>query len=335
MSAVFQSMKLAKVIVLFITPSALYAQPAWDGSLDFQAIEQQLQTETIKDTIPMSVFLKQQRVGTKASSKMRFIEFESGLQAVFKPGYYAYAEIAAYKASNALGLRLVPPTVLRTINGVRGSLQFFIGASIPLSAIQYGNKLFSKDVSDMHVFYFVFGQWDIHGGNQILSKSRGRYWLGLIDNAAILHRQYGIYGKRPFIEKGDERKGLPCVDTPHFPFDAVQTVNTGSKEKMRELFGTIIPDQIARLTERPRDIRYVFWKDNLWMEVNHSLGRIEKFYASTLAALKKLDYMLLREVWADWYALYPTHADQLIALTLERRDMLLREANMSRKISKN
>lgn len=37
----------------------------------------------------------------------------------------------------------------------------------------------------MRVFNYIFNRWDTHSGNQIISESKGKYNLALIDNAAI------------------------------------------------------------------------------------------------------------------------------------------------------
>lgn len=315
----------AILIILVIATMALQAQPPWDNRLNFQDITQRLQTEPIKKNLPFGDFLKKKGERAKANNKMLLIELESGLQGVFKPGEYAYAEVAAYKASCALGLRLVPPTVMRIIDGVSGSLQFYISG--PYQApTEYVQEVRPKMMSDMKVFYYVFGQWDVHSGNQILSLSRGSLFLGLIDNAGMLHRLHGIYGERPFIEKGNERKGLPCVASATFPFEHVSSLKGVSENRLYELFGAIIPKQIPRLAESGR---YVFWQDTLWMEVSRTVGKIEAFYASTICALKALNTDMLREIWSEWYAVEPRHAEQLIALTLERRDQLLQAAPQS------
>lgn len=309
----------------------LHAQPSWDDRLDFDDIAQQLQKEAIRKNNGLEDYFKKHKKNIDCGNRMRMITLDSGLKGVFKPGEYGYAEVAAYKASRAIGLRLVPPTVLRTIDGQTGSLQFYIETKTDFSAAskKYLQMLHPKVVSDMKVFYFVFGQWDIHKGNQVIHFRNGKPYLGLIDNAGMLHRMQVQYGKNPFIEKGEEHEDLPCIETPTFPFDRVEKVYTGSRKKMWDLFGKVIPGQLSHLVSRPHDVKYVFWKKTLWMEVGHTIGKIDRFYDSTIQALKKLNAATLREVWSEWLAKEPRHAEDLIALTLERRDQLVKIADRS------
>ena len=59
------------------------------------------------------------------------VDFEGGLRGIFKSGVVSYAnnyrrEIAAYRLDRILGLDVVPPTIVREIEGQTGSLQLFV-----------------------------------------------------------------------------------------------------------------------------------------------------------------------------------------------------------------
>src|SRR5262249_7471451 len=142
-------------------------QPSWNDRLDLQAIEDRLQNEQIADTQSISRYLAKAGKSPKASHELLLVGLERGLKAVFKTGEYHYAEVAAYRASKALDQRLVPPTVIRTINGKQGSLQFLVESPVDLRKAhgsEHFKKVSAKDKSDMMLFYFVFGQWDNHLG---------------------------------------------------------------------------------------------------------------------------------------------------------------------------
>jgi hypothetical protein len=57
-------------------------------------------------------------------------------------------EVAAYRLSEAIGLRLVPPTVARTVGGEVGSLQLFVPGMRSLKELQPERPQVSRDVLD-------------------------------------------------------------------------------------------------------------------------------------------------------------------------------------------
>jgi hypothetical protein len=57
-------------------------------------------------------------------------------------------EVAAYRLSEAIGLRLVPPTVARSVGGEIGSLQLFVPGMQSLKELQPERPRVSRDVLD-------------------------------------------------------------------------------------------------------------------------------------------------------------------------------------------
>ncbi len=161
-------------------------QPRWNEDLSFEEIEDRLRTESVINASSIHAFLKQQNKKPSGMHPIKIATLESGLLAVLKKENACYGEVAAYKAAKVLNLRLVPPTVLRDINGTKGSLQFYVDCSVDLakyhSLLQKASR---KDRSDMNVFYFLFNQWDDHRGNQLIDKDKKKFRLVLIDNQGI------------------------------------------------------------------------------------------------------------------------------------------------------
>jgi len=159
-------------------------QPAWDNKLNFEEIEQRLLTESIVEKKDMRAFLK--RIGKipRLTHPIKLAILASGLKVVMKPETACYGETAAYRAAKLLGLRLVPPAVLRNVNGQLVSLQFYVDS--PIDVVQKGHSFFrklrTKDISDKLVFYYLFNQWDTHLGNQLVSKHNGAFYLALVDH---------------------------------------------------------------------------------------------------------------------------------------------------------
>lgn len=311
------------------------SHPQWDDKLDHEVIEERLRVEKVAHVEPMSRYLSKHHKGVKAPVTMLFVTLESGLRAVFKPGSYAYAEVAAYKASKALGLRLVPPTAIRTIDGIHGSLQYFVESPFrdlrkEHSSFQLFKQLDRKVLSDMKLFYFVFGQWDTHNGNQIIAVHNNKLYLALIDNAGMLHRSYTRYGDYSFIEKGTNRM-VASKCTGAFPYHSVKTVYPRSYEQLKKIFGKHLPDAgMRRLVARKMSVTYCIWCNALWIKMDHISEKPTKtnyYYTSTLQALEKLDNTTLEEIWSDLLTVDKEQVAYLTALTLERRDQVLKAAH--------
>ena len=189
-------MKLPITLLTLMTYSLngyIETQPRWNEDLSFEKIEKRLRTEAIVEAGSLHAFLRQQNKKPSGLHPLKIVTLESGLLAVLKKENACYGEVAAYKAAKALNLRLVPPTVLRDIDGTKGSLQFYVDCSVDLakyhSLLQKASR---KDRSDMDVFYYIFNQWDGHRGNQLIDKDKDKYRLALIDNQGISFLSHNV-----------------------------------------------------------------------------------------------------------------------------------------------
>ncbi len=226
-------------------------QPDWDDQLDFEEIERRLQTEAIVERRDIRSFLKKSHKGVRALHAPDIVVLESGLKAVFKKANACYGEIAAYKAAKALGLRLVPPTVLRKIDGKVGSLQFYVASKIDLLHQSHSiyHKLSEKDLSDQKVFEYIFNRWDTHSGNQIISENKGKYTLALIDNAGLTflsHKpKFNIKSINAAtllaLQKINSQKALEDIWSEYLPVrdDRGRTVIERTKKRIELLLSTV------------------------------------------------------------------------------------------------
>ncbi len=313
----------------------LSGQPAWDTKLDFKDIEHRLKTEKVTKKTSIRSFLKKQGKTPTGTHPVDLVELESGLKAVFKREKACYGEVAAYKMSCAMGLRLVPPTVLRKIDDVQGSLQFYVESPIDLMKGSGAlRKISQKEASDMNIFYFVAGQWDDHNGNQIVAKTDEGFSLALIDNGGILRRQYALYGGSTFLQKGSVPDEISCAQGSDFPFHNATRVALYNPRQSQEL-RTLLPSAyFQKLKSQRRLASYVLWNGNVFIkQVNHE--PVKTFYASTIDALKKLDRTALEVVWADLMPVDPERCNDLIDLMLSRKDQVIAAAEKSNKIVSN
>ena len=111
---------------------------------------------------------------------------------------YIY-ECAAYKLSRLLDIDNVPPCVLRTIDGQKGSLQLWIEQATTEFQNRYdvdgprASERWPSVFDTMHVFDALIDNFDRHPGN-VLVDSRDRVWF--IDHT----RSFRLYTAAPKLE---------------------------------------------------------------------------------------------------------------------------------------
>ncbi|HXF91059.1 MAG TPA: hypothetical protein VNJ29_03920 [Candidatus Nitrosotenuis sp.] len=306
-------------------------------------IANQLKKEKVISMISMRDYLKSQGKKADFMGNVFLVELANGLRGVFKsfsPDDLgdAYAEVAAYKASLVLGFPYVPPTVIRTIKGKRGSLQLFVETTIdPLAPGVFEQALTEADLDDvanLKIFYFIFGQWDTGPHNILIYDEQGKKRLIAIDNSGIRNHQHVIYGDLPFV-RTCYSESLQTNDWGKpFPFDQVQTIANPTPIKLKQIFGTKLPKRFYQsFTSYNQPFCYVIYQNSLWRQYHAFDKSFIKSYTSycptkTLSALKKLDLPTLKRIFACAQGadfLTPSYFQAI----LERRDQVLKHPNLS------
>lgn len=290
---------------------------------DFESIETRLLREPI---ISVSDFHNVE--GVQSTHKIKLITLKSGLKGLFKTGEYHYAEVAGYRLSKLLDMLLVPPTVFRTIEEVQGSLQLYIPApnlaSIP-NRSSLLKEIGGKVISEVKLFYYLAGQWDTHYGNQLIEKNDKDYRLWAIDHSGMLHRSYSKYGGRTFIEKGTNSE-IPSSTSSEFPFNEAVTLKGAQSYTLLSHFITS-KKHLKSLAQHP-ELTCIIWNSTLWLahdtEGPTRFGRFTRMRASSfLTASLRLTKENLAHVWAELLILEPSLANELIELTMRRRNELI------------
>ncbi|WP_413574771.1 hypothetical protein ACLVWU_11130 [Bdellovibrio sp. HCB290] len=104
--------------------------------------------------------------------RARFVEYSNGLEGVWKSAVKfgdidtANAEVAAYKIDNYLGLNSVPVTVIRTLDGVIGSVQYRVRAV-------RDHVGYIRDPAQTGLLDYLIGNPDRHGEN-FLQRNDGK-----------------------------------------------------------------------------------------------------------------------------------------------------------------
>ncbi len=127
-------------------------------------------------------------------------------RAGIKVGTYYKREAATYDVAKAVGLDdLVPPTVKRTINGKRGSLQEFQEGAKVAKLIFDDVERFDgeKDLARGAAFDYLIGHTDRHGGNWMLTDGK----LRMIDNGLAFGTKPNMgFGNYKFVERARQLK---------------------------------------------------------------------------------------------------------------------------------
>lgn len=123
-------------------------------------------------------------LGADSANVVLFVELEDDGSAIYKPvsgeqpylrhgieaGTYYQRERAAYLVDRFLGLGLVPPTVIRELDGEIGSLQQFI----PETTGSWGVDLsqLQEDLYQLWVFDYIIWNTDRHAGNLLFQGNK-------------------------------------------------------------------------------------------------------------------------------------------------------------------
>lgn len=327
-------------VVIIIAQSHLenarsYSHPRWDHNLDHRDIENRLTHEQVTSCIPMQEYLSSIGKISDFDNEVFLVILESGVKAVFKLSECRFAEVAAYKASSILNLHLVPPTVLRIVNGQEGSLQFFVDPDVDLQNEDpdYLSKIIDSKMMDaMRLFYFVFGQWDLNFGNQIVQYNEDRAYLALIDNAGIYDQQQSQYGDFSFVRVAYSDLRNDDWDIP-FPFDQAITLENATMDELHEAFKDFFDyEKSLKMWKRYHEqgITYCTWRNCLWIQYYKNDKRMRPCYishcdSSMLQPYITLNREILETIWSE--ALQNSDKKQinrLVDLTLQRRDQVLK-----------
>lgn len=330
-------MRILFIFFYFVFCSiAAYAHPyAHPDSWNNPKILEILKTSKISSMESMRDYLSRTKKSISFNNKNVFlVTFEGGIKAVFKAfpkddQSEAQAEVAAYNASLHLGFPKIPPTVLRELDGKKGSLQLYVDTKIDLGQEGQFNefiKTVSKDdLANLNLFYFVFGQWDTDPHNVMGYQAGAHSYLIAIDNADIADPQHVRYGERPFVKVIDS-KALDTQDFDKpFPFDQaklerIDTLKKTYAEKLPKSFYTRF---------KVKQLSYVVHRNAFWRQfyVFEKDAVIQPFspYAppATLEKLKALDKKAIKDIFNVGEKI-EFLTDEYVDSILGRRDQVLR-----------
>ena len=158
-------------------------------------------------------------------------------------------EVAAYKIDRMLGLDMVPPTVVKEIDGQKGSLQLWVDGCRLYEDVEgddHETVSWEQQISRMRVFDTVIGNWNRGQRNYMVDDE----W-----NVVLIDHSQAFSSSHYLDEQLDK---LP----PRFDREQIESVKHWNVEYLSFRFGRLLlkPQVHAIIIRRDALLRYV---DNL------------------------------------------------------------------------
>lgn len=298
------------IIIAFIleTKVSLFAH-LWSHPLSWKKIDAtaSLEKGTIVSICSLSEFFqKNQKREVAYTSQAYYVELNNGISAIFKPvsGMYmpdAEAELIAYRLSLYWDNLFVPPTVIRSINEMIGSLQMYIPSCEETDFELY--RIVPKQQRETYeLFCFIFGQWDWCADNRLFYKDEhGQLYIVAIDNGAISFRQQVRYGESPFVGLCyNDRFLSPKSDWQiPFPFEKGEMITEEIVTYLDQLQIPAVPALKKQLTKslHNRD-KIIIFQNRLWRQFSFSSPILfSQVTNQTYQLLVNLDYSFLERLF--------------------------------------
>lgn len=178
--------------------------------------KESLRTAAVVDSKPLGGGVNKTDIITLADGSKAIFKTASGEDTEHRPsnvkGGYHVREAAASDVADLLGMHdMVPPTVVRTVNGEKGSAQAFVSGAKVASEVPF-EKMFngSKDLARAAAFDYLIGSQDRHSGNWLID---GKGKMTLIDNGLAfpskLQDEWTMMSRRLADKAGDRKLPVP------------------------------------------------------------------------------------------------------------------------------
>ncbi len=148
---------------------ASYQYQIWDSESIYEKSQLQYEVERLLEYGETRNYDHKIGVGLTGA---KVIQIEMQAYGVFKPNEDSWGDVAdasnevlAYEVDKLFSFDLVPVTVFREHNGVKGSLQLFMKNST--MAKEYTDTVPTEKIGKLEVFDFLLGGFDRHKGNYI------------------------------------------------------------------------------------------------------------------------------------------------------------------------
>ena len=293
----------------YITITFKYNDKKCWNDINFKKTEEILATQSIKNKILIENNITKKLFAGK-SSNIFLLTFKNNLKAIFRPisnNLSIASLLLNYHFSELMGFKFIPPTVIRTVDGQKGSIQLFVN-----NISNYYQQLKSLDLktkNNLYVFYFMFGLLDHSEIDIIVGKNCNQPALFDINENMGVFLSITQYGDFPYLKIPHPYKKdkLIFFDYVNLPFKNVKSIPYFSSynfQNLKQIFPYInletadygfskksTPDDLIEDT-----LHYIEWKERFWMQMNPSEMKhiykdfVPKFIQKeTMDKLKKID----------------------------------------------
>lgn len=329
-----------RINLFFCIVLPIYCQAYYFGREDY--IVEQLLHDKVANVQQLEAAIGKKGRVVPTERRLFLITLRSGIKGVFKPlskkdrpmtEQQMAAEVAAYKASSMLGFSLVPPTVIRSINGMRGSLQFFVKTNVDLMLPGMFNHAAANadqdELATLKIFYYVFGRWSNLARNFLVDYKKGKFNFIGIDNEGMWHRKYWRYGENAYVYC--HWKGIKISENQasSFPYNHYYAMYNPDPAKIKKQFGSEISDYYLHKFCRVNPLKYIYYDNALWVNLKGNtpcFAFTNHCPEETIEKIKSIDYPMLDIIFSDAKeAGFVT--DEFLHAILDRRDQVLAQFN--------
>ena len=327
------------------------------NDIDFEKTEKKLLESSIKSKIPFYEYYKNQeldkgremgeieessffisRKRKHYNKKALFVLFyHNGLKAVFKENnkhkkvpYGLHKSMTAYDISKFLNLRIVPPTVMRSIDEEWGSVQLFV-ENIKDYPPEHLDNLNSVQKSNLYLFLFLTGNIDPSYNNILISKT---CLLPVVaDNDSLSPSALIQYGKIPFMGFPIDGKYsvLDRKDYELAPYYKAVPLKSADFETLKALFPGLSFKHINKVRRnfiRNNNISYFRYKSYYFVKYPRDIYKhflpiknYSDYSPQTIKKVKLLNEKILKELAIG----YLKEDTNFINGVLHRRELFLNE----------
>ena len=324
------------------------------NDIDFKTTEKMLLESSIKSKIPFYEYYKNQEIA-KGKTEKDIIEdsffltrkkhhynkkaifvlfYHNGLKAIFKTNYSEnlfdiHKRISAYNISKFLNLKIVPPAVMKNIDGQWGAVELFV-ENIKDYPPEYIDNLSPIQKSNLYVYTFITGIIDLSYSNILISK---KCFLPVIIDNDESNFVLMEYGKIPYRRFPINRE-YSVLDKRSFkvaPFEKAVIFKKPSFEAIEDTFPGLTfkyKNMIRKKLLLNKSISYFKYKTFYFISFPEDLHKhllpIKKYsdYSpQTIKRVKLLDERAIKSLAIDNLKESTTFVDGI----LHRRELFLTE----------
>ena len=301
---------------------------------------QELAEGRTEDKIEEDLFfrkIKRRHYSLKSLKTVFFLIYHNGLKAIFKEykdkkhkNLLKDNNIFGYNISRFLNLRIVPPTVIREINGQRGIVQLFV-ENVKDYPKEYLDHLSPVQKSNIYTYMYMSGNTDLSYSNLLISKKC--LLPAVIDNDHIEPHVLIQYGKTPFrgFPINGKHSALDRRDYELAPFEKAMPLKSADFETLENTFSGLSFEYIKKFRKyflRHDNISYFIYKDFYFISTPRKIYKhflpIKKYsdYSpQTIERVKLLDEKTLKDLSTG----YLKENKNFINGVLHRQELFLEE----------